>query len=142
MSMPRIEIVEEGVTSQQKASILDKLLVYNNAAARHVVYIEFAILLRSAESDEIIGGLYGRTDHGWTFVELLIVPEVCRGKGLGRRLMEEAELIARRHESEGLWLETFDFQARPFYEKLGFKLFGELEAGEKAHGQYFLKKRF
>ncbi|KAA3519381.1 GNAT family N-acetyltransferase [Agrobacterium vitis] len=142
MQMPRIEIVEDNVTSQQKASILDALLTYNNAMARHTVYVEFAIVLRHPESGDVIGGLYGLTDHGWSFVKLLVVPEAYRGLGLGRRLMAEAEAIARRHESEGLWLETFDFQARPFYEKLGFQLFGELEAGEKAHGQFFLKKRF
>ncbi|MGV1803327.1 GNAT family N-acetyltransferase [Agrobacterium vitis] len=142
MRVPRIEIVEDNVTSQQKASILDALLTYNNAMALHAFYVEFAILLRDPESGDVIGGLYGLTDHGWSFVKLLVVPEAYRGLGLGRRLMEEAEAIARRHESEGIWLETFDFQARPFYEKLGFQLFGELEAGEKAHGQYFLKKRF
>lgn len=142
MSMPYIEVVEEGFTPELAKPILDKLVDFNNAAARHVVYREFAILLRDHHTNDITGGLYGQTDYGWTFVKLLIVPEAYRGKGLGRQLMDEAQQIARRHASEGVWLETFDFQARPFYERLGFRVFGELEAGTKAHGQYFLKKRF
>ena len=35
-------------------------------------------------------------------------------------VIEEAESIARQRGYIGLWLDTFEFQARPFYEKLGF----------------------
>jgi GNAT superfamily N-acetyltransferase len=139
---PRIEIVETDVMPEHEASILRPLLEYNSRAARHASYEEFAILLRDPDSDDVTGGLYGQFDHGWAFVKLLIVPEAYRGVGLGRQLMEAAEALARRHNCEGMWLDTFDFQARPFYEKLGFTVFGELEAGNHADGRYFLKKRF
>ncbi|THF52606.1 GNAT family N-acetyltransferase [Allorhizobium terrae] len=142
MALPRIEIIETGVTSEHEASILRPLLEYNNQAARHASYNEFAILLRDSESNDVTGGLYGQFDHGWAFVKLLIVPEAYRRLGLGRQLMELVETLARRHNCEGLWLDTFDFQAKPFYEKLGFTVFGELEAGNRADGRYFLKKRF
>jgi GNAT superfamily N-acetyltransferase len=140
--LSRIEIVEENATPQQKASILDALQEYNNKAARPGLYVDFAILLRDAGTDDVIGGLSGQSFYGWTFVKFLVVPEAYRGHGLGRQLMLEAETLARAHGSEGIWLDTFDFQARPFYEKLGFTLFGDLEAGERAHARYFLKKRF
>jgi GNAT superfamily N-acetyltransferase len=80
--------------------------------------------------------------YGWAFVRYLAVPEKYRGLGLGRRLMDEAEKIARARSYIGMWLDTFEFQARPFYEKLGFELFGELEGGPGAVPRYFLKKRF
>jgi GNAT superfamily N-acetyltransferase len=140
--LPRLEIVETNATPEHEASILGPLCDYNHAVARLDSYEEFAVLLRDPDSNDVTGGLYGQIDHGWAFVKLLIVPEAYRGLGLGRQLMNEAEAIARRHDSEGIWLNTFDFQARPFYEKLGFELFGALEASEKAHGQYFMKKRF
>lgn len=142
MALPRIDIVENNATPQQKASILDALQEYNNKAARPSFSADFAILLRDATSDDVVGGLSGQSFYGWTFVKFLVVPETYRGLGLGRQLMLEAETLARRHGSEGIWLDTFDFQARPFYEKLGFSVFGELEAGEQAHARYFLKKRF
>lgn len=142
LNLPRIEVVESNATSEQKASILDALLSYNDQAARPGLYANFAILLRDAATDDVIGGLSGQTVYGWTFVKLLVVPEAYRGHGLGRQLMLEAETLARAHGSEGIWLDTFDFQARPFYEKLGFTLFGDLEASERAHARYFLKKRF
>lgn len=142
LKLPRIEVVENNATSDQKAAIVSSLLAFNNQMARPGPYADFAILLRDATSDEVVGGLSGQTVYGWTFVKLLVVPEAYRGQGLGRQLMLEAEALARSHDSEGIWLDTFDFQARPFYEKLGYTVFGALEAGTNAHARYFLKKYF
>ena len=38
------------------------------------------------------------------------------------------------------WLETFDWQARPFYEHLGYAVFAELPHDNGRHARYFLKK--
>jgi ribosomal protein S18 acetylase RimI-like enzyme len=72
---------------------------------------------------------------------VLIIPEALRRKGLGRKLMEQAEKIARTRNLTGIWLDTFDFQARPFYEKLGFTIFGELKDHPRGISQYWLQKR-
>jgi histone acetyltransferase (RNA polymerase elongator complex component) len=60
---------------------------------------------------------------------------------MGEKLMHEAEAIARERGMIGLWVNTFDFQARGFYEKLGYAVFGLLESEGDAAGQFFLKKR-
>ena len=41
----------------------------------------------------------------------------------------------------GIWLDTFSFQARRFYEKLGYVVFGELPDYPAGHSRYFLQKR-
>ena len=64
-----------------------------------------------------------------------------RGAGLGRQLLQRAEAIARERGCHGLWLDTFSFQARGFYEKLGFSLFGEIEDYPPGHSRFFLRKR-
>jgi hypothetical protein len=38
-------------------------------------------------------------------------------------------------------LETHSFQARPFYEKCGYKVFGTLEDYPPGHAKFFLRKR-
>lgn len=101
----------------------------------------FAVLIRAPETGEVIGGLWGEDDFGWAFVELLYVPPELRGQGMGEKLMQEAEVIARGRGMIGLWVNTFDFQARGFYEKLGYAVFGSLESEGDAAGQFFLKKR-
>lgn len=56
--------------------------------------------------------------------------------------MQEAERIARDRGYVGIWLDTFEFQAKPFYEKLGYTVFGALEGLPGAIPRYFLKKEF
>jgi GNAT superfamily N-acetyltransferase len=99
-----------------------------------------ALVLRD-DAGAITGGLYGRSYYDWLFVNLLIVPEALRGQRMGSKLMAEAETIARARGCTGIWLDTFSFQARGFYEKLGFTMFGEIEDYPEGHARYFFKKR-
>jgi peptidoglycan hydrolase-like protein with peptidoglycan-binding domain len=50
----------------------------------------------------------------------------ARGHGFGRELMKRAELYAVERGCTDAFLDTFSFQARPFYEKLGHRVFGML----------------
>jgi len=83
----------------------------------------------------------GRTWLGWLYVELLYVPDGLRGGGLGRDLMLRAEAAARARGCTGIWLNTFSFQARGFYEKLGFTLIGQIDDCPVGHQRFFLQKR-
>ena len=49
----------------------------------------------------------------------------------------EAHLRGCRHA----YLDTFDFQALGFYQKLGYELFGHLDDYPPGHTKYFLQKR-
>jgi GNAT superfamily N-acetyltransferase len=143
MKRPIIDIIPENASGQDAAAIL---AVLDQHAALHLGAIEektdFAILLRDPDTNAVAGGLYGTDGFGWAFVKYLGVPDAYRGQGLGSRLLAEAETIARARGYIGVWLDTFEFQARPFYEKLGYTVFGELEGAENAIPRYFLKKRF
>ncbi len=102
---------------------------------------DFAVLVRDPLSDDVIGGLWGVDDYGWASITYLYLPTTLRGQRIGERLMNEAEAIARRRGMVGILVGTFDFQARGFYEKCGFEIFGTLESVGTAPGQFFLKKR-
>jgi GNAT superfamily N-acetyltransferase len=90
----------------------------------------------------IIGGLWGKTVYDWLFVDYLAVPESLRGRGLGIRLLASAEGIAIERGCVGSWLTTFTFQARGFYEKLGYEVFGTLDNAPRDNVRIFLRKRF
>jgi GNAT superfamily N-acetyltransferase len=102
--------------------------------------LPLALVLRD-EAGAVTGGLYGRFYYGWLFVALLLVPEALRGRNLGTELMAQAEAAARARGCTGIWLDTFSFQARGFYEKLGFTMFGEIEDYPPGFSRYFFKKR-
>jgi ribosomal protein S18 acetylase RimI-like enzyme len=55
--------------------------------------------------------------------------------------MNEAEVYARDLGFEYVRTETLDFQARPFYEKQGFEVYGELKDYPKGHTTYCLVKK-
>jgi GNAT superfamily N-acetyltransferase len=77
------------------------------------------------------------------FVELLVVPEVARGQGLGAKLMDKAEALAREKGCQGVWLDTFSFQAPDFYLRHGFSIFGELkDYPVVGYHRFFMQKRF
>ena len=99
-----------------------------------------ALLLRDPDTDAVMGGLWGRSLWGSFFVDMLVAPEDHRGGGHGRELMRQAEAEARAQGCANIWLDTFAFQARPFYEKLGFRVFGELEGPHRAFPRYFMVK--
>jgi GNAT superfamily N-acetyltransferase len=93
------------------------------------------------EAGAVLGGLWGYTGYGWLFVQLLVVPESLRGQGIGRKLMAIAEREALARGCRDAWLDTFGFQARGFYEKLGYLSFGELQDYPPGFSRIFLKKR-
>jgi GNAT superfamily N-acetyltransferase len=87
------------------------------------------------------GGLWGSFRYDWLFIELICVPEDRRGQNLGSVLLAMAEAQARAWGAVGVWLDTFSFQARPFYERHGFAVFGEIADYPAPHRRFFLSKR-
>ncbi len=102
---------------------------------------KLALLVRDPATGEVRGGLRAISYYGWMFIELLILPKDLRGAGLGTRLIRTAEAEARKLGLKGVWLDTFSFQARPFYERLGYRLFGQIDDYPPGGARYFLGKR-
>ena len=115
------------------------LEAYNQSQwPQHPPWRPLAIFLR--EKTRIVAGLAGETYCGWLFVKYLWVSEGLRGRGVGRELMTRAEARARERGCHSAWLDTFSFQARGFYEKLGYEEFGRLDYPPD-HYKHFLRKR-
>lgn len=119
-----------------REAVLGPLRAYNIARGGDPHIRQVAILIDGED-----GGLWGRISYDWLFVELLSVPEAARGQGLGRQLMDQAETIAREAGCTGIWLDTYEFQARGFYEKLGYALFGALDDHPVGQQRFFMMKR-
>ncbi len=92
------------------------------------------------EEGKTVGGLFAKIGYEHLFVEFLVVPEQARGTGLGRELMMRAETIAQEQNCTGAWLQTLDFQARGFYEKIGYTVFAQLDNFPAGGTLYFMRK--
>jgi ribosomal protein S18 acetylase RimI-like enzyme len=92
------------------------------------------------EEGRLCGGLLGTTYWGWLEVEDLWLGSSLREQGIGRRLVTMAEEEARSRGCSRVWLRTFGFQARGFYEKLGYRVIGVLEDYPPGDGLYWMRK--
>lgn len=122
------------------AVVREGLRAYNKAKGGPTSFQPISIMLTDDAGNKI-GGLTGRAFYDWLYIDLLHIPDALRGQGHGRQLMAKAEAFARERGLIGIWLDTFEFQARPFYEKLGFTVFGTLEDHPRDSRRYFLQKR-
>ncbi len=99
-------------------------------------------MLARDESGALVAGLVGRT-HAlpfWLEISILWVNEAQRRRGLGRRLMLEAEREAVRRGCRFARLATSDYQAPEFYPRLGYRryrLLADCSPGETV--TYFWK---
>ncbi|MVV46764.1 GNAT family N-acetyltransferase [Pseudomonas sp. PB120] len=127
-------------TDEERHALVLPLRAYNASKAGASVAEPIALLVRD-DNDDILGGLYGRFFYQWLYVELLSVPEQARGQGIGSKLMQMAEAQAREKGCIGIWLDTFDFQAPGFYQKLGYSELGQIADYPPGHKRYFFQKR-
>jgi GNAT superfamily N-acetyltransferase len=92
------------------------------------------------EDGTLAGGVSGSLNWTWLSIKLLWVREDARGTGLGRRLMEAIEELARRRGCVQAHVDTLGFQAPAFYRHLGYEAFAELPDYAPGHGRIYLRK--
>jgi len=131
-------VLADPPSADDHAAIVRPLVAFNTAAFGPSGYHPLALLLRD-EAGATAGGLWARASFGWLYVELLVVPEAERGRGLGAELMRRAEAEARRLGCRGLWVDCFG-PMRGFYEKLGYAAFGTIPDHPEGVERVFLKK--
>lgn len=88
----------------------------------------------------LVGGAHGQVNWNWLFVSLFWVSPDRRHTGLGSKILAALEAAARERGCTNAHLDTFSFQARPFYERRGYTLFAELEDYPPGHRRFFLRK--
>lgn len=120
--------------------ILDRLVAFNVSRAGPSDFTPFVILLRGQADERPLGGLAGMSFYDWFYVELVFVPEDLRRLGWGSRLLAQAEAEAAQRNCVGIWLDTYGFQARRFYEKHGYEVFGALDDHPRGSQRSFLRK--
>lgn len=131
--------LETGPLAPVKKVLAKGLTDYNIAEGGPYMASQFIVSVRDAKG-AVRGGFWVELYYESAFLKWAWVDEKLRRKALGRALMVQAEAESRRRGAKNLWLDTFSFQARPFYEKLGYKLFGTLELGRPELKRYWLSK--
>ena len=88
----------------------------------------------------IIAGILGGTYWGWMYVDILWVHENHRRKGIGTKLLKEAEKEATVRGCHHVHLDTMSWQAPKFYKKHGYEVIGILPDIPSGNQKYLLMK--
>lgn len=112
--------ITDKIDSQDEKVIFEELLKYNLARIEDRNPKDLGIFYED-DTGNILGGLIGDTHGNWLTVKYLWVSEALRGKGIGSRILQQAEDTARERGCKYAFLDTFHFQAPAFYEGKGYK---------------------
>jgi uncharacterized protein (DUF924 family)/GNAT superfamily N-acetyltransferase len=139
--MAKPEIVFDPLPPEALSRFVTESLASHNIAATGLAsWYPVGFFLKS-ERGEWLGGLLGNIWGGWLHVTHLWVASPARGKGNGTRLLRAAESYAVDRGCIAATLETQSFEARPFYEKLGYQVFATLDDYPPGHSKFFLRKQ-
>ncbi len=74
------------------------------------------------QKGDIVAGAAGKSFGMWLLLDNLWVDEQLRGQDLGSKILSKIESAALKRGCKFVLLETLNFQAKPFYEKHGYKV--------------------
>lgn len=133
------------IVSDEKIPAYDQVLVEKvkaYEATNHIkTFDEERIIFVALNEDQFVGGLEAIVEADYMYVSRLAVIESEKHKGIGSALMKSAEEKAKSLDLFAVILGTADFQAKAFYEKLGYQIYLTKENDPKGYDSYSMMKR-
>ena len=124
-----------------RAAVLEGLIQYNERFLGPRQHAPLVVVARD-EAGALVGGASGGLYYDRLAVDILWVQEAHRGQGLGTRLLSAIEEEARRRGAVRVFLDTFTFQAAPFYEKQGYIEVARIPRYFGEYDRIYLRKDF
>ncbi|MGF1456483.1 MAG: GNAT family N-acetyltransferase [Alphaproteobacteria bacterium] len=136
----RFDVIDDPTPGER--AVIDKGLQAH--AARLSVPLQrepLAIMLRDEDGD-ILAGLLAHwyAAHGACIIQDLWVHEELRGRGIGHGLMMRLENELLMRGCRLIHLDLMDFQARDFFQDLGFEIVGSVAYPTSGRARLFLAK--
>ncbi|MGK9175389.1 GNAT family N-acetyltransferase [Yokenella regensburgei] len=128
------------ITEHEQEALLDGLRAYNTPFLTKHNRGELGVFCYDGE-EKMTGGLIASCKSEWLCISYLWVSDTLRGSGLGSELMRRAENEAAKMGCVKALVDTFSFQALPFYQKQGYLLQMTLDDfPEKGIQRHYLTK--
>ncbi|MFZ2619816.1 MAG: GNAT family N-acetyltransferase [Alphaproteobacteria bacterium] len=132
-------IAKHSEKNMYKDALEECLVAYNDTVGPKDGW-KFVGFYALNEQDKLVGGVQGAFEWDWLMLKQLWVAK--RQNGLGTKLLLKAEEYAKKHNKTGVILDTLEFQAKSFYEKHGYEVFGVVDKCAGKFKRYFMKKAF
>jgi ribosomal protein S18 acetylase RimI-like enzyme len=131
--------ISSGLSGTEQELLRERLEAFNEPIAGPKKFAEFSLGVKD-DAGDLVGGVIAQCIWQWVHINVIWVSSDLRGQGLGSRLLRAAEQEAVRRGRRFAVLHTFSFQARPFYERHGYEVSGELKNFPEGHSQFKMFK--
>ena len=131
-------------TPQDNEYIENKLVEFNQQQVPFTQtdpFIPLGFIIKDKEN-VALGGITAMI-YCWNilYINVLWIDEQHRQQGFGSRLLSKVEQEACNRDCKLAHLDTFDFQAKDFYLKHGYEIFGHIDNCPPGHSKFFMKKQ-
>lgn len=137
------DIIIEVSTREEYNLVDDMIIEFNHSKVPFTQESSFIPINRVIKdiNGDVVAGI-NSVLYCWNClsIDILWVKEECRMQGYGSILLNEVERVAKEKGCNLIHLDTFDFQAKDFYIKHGYEIFGVLEDCPLGHKRYYMKK--
>jgi GNAT superfamily N-acetyltransferase len=130
--------VDYNASDKDKQAIRAGIVAFNESIIHETVK-GFSVILKD-NHDKIYGGLLAWLHSESVYIDVLWVDESVRHHQYGTKLLLAAEEEARKQGCIYSTVDTFSFQAEPFYVKSGYQRLGEIKNYLFQHSKIFLRK--
>lgn len=110
-----------------------------NISKTNADWEELIVTVRDSE-DGLHGGVIAQIYGDTCYIDTVWLDEETRGGRHGTTMLQMIEDEVKRRPVKGIWLYTASYQAKPFYEKLGYVQFAQLQWPGTEIIRHFMKK--
>ncbi|WP_379089755.1 GNAT family N-acetyltransferase [Pedobacter sp. UC225_65] len=137
------QFIIEPCEKESAKKIIEGINTYNlgKVAALADVWTPLDFVIKDENGNEIAGILAGMGYWNGLEIKILWVDETYRNEGLGSKLLNHTETMAKAKGATISMLDTFDFQAEAFYLKNGYEVVGEIKNFPNGHKRIYLSKK-
>jgi len=138
--MSEIRLTEtDSLTTEQIQVIVKGIADHASDAVGDPGFHQLAVFAEDGDG-VLVGGVSGSVNWTWLSIKLLWVAPSVRGTGLGRRLVDAFEEMGRARGCTSSHVDTLEFQAPGFYERLGYERFAEIPNYAPGSSRIYYKK--
>ncbi len=134
-------VVTDALDRQAEQAIGAGLSAFNDEVTGINDRRPLAVVVKNPETGEVLGGATGRTSLGLLFLNVFYLPKQLRSAGLGSQILQMFENEGRHRGCRAAVLYTISFQAPGFYERHGWRRFGEVACLPPGTSRIFLTKQ-
>ncbi|MCE5294448.1 MAG: GNAT family N-acetyltransferase [Chlamydiales bacterium] len=138
-----MQYVITSAETEQLETLSEAITDYNIQVAKELprAHLERLDFIAHDTQGTLLGGIQAYfVNWGILHVELVYVFENFRHQGIASMLLQHTETLAKTYGCYLSQLDTFDFQAKDFYLKNDYTIFGVLENAPKGHQRFYMKK--